>query len=219
LPDSDVIGALAASPEARWLTRLMFESISGGSDLDLRSLASSPHLGRLANSPYFPKLQELEIGNHVRHVMSFHGARVLQAFADSRHFPELRRIHFGSAERMGYSPEGVLALIRSPHLPRLEYVDIYFGDGWTPGPGEGDIDLDGAAFVRHLAALPEAARLRILRLDHLCLTDHDVQPLLTSPYLAGLEMLNVDGNQLSKAAIQQLRQRFPAVSADRHQRP
>jgi hypothetical protein len=171
---------------------------------------------KLAKCQHFPQLQELEIGNHT-HLLPFDGAKVLRAFVGSPDFPELRWIHLDLADGVGYSPAEILALIRSPHLPRLEYVDIYCGDGWSPVPGEDEVDLDAAAFVRDLAALPEAARLRILRLDQLRLTD-DVKPLLTSPYLAGLEMLNVDGNRLSKAAIEQLRQRFPAVSADRQQR-
>jgi uncharacterized protein (TIGR02996 family) len=181
---------------------------------NLRRLALTGNYGdsdfvRLAKCQYFPNLQELEIGNHIR-LMPFDGANVLQAFARSHHFPALRRIEFGEADGLGYSAAGVLELIRSPHLPRLEYVGI--------GLGEDDLAMDESAFVRDLAALPEAARLRILRLDNLRLTDDDVKPLLTSPHLAGLEMLNMDGNRLSKAAVEQLRQRFPAVSVDRQQK-
>jgi hypothetical protein len=46
------------------------------------------------------------------------------------------------------------------------------------------------------------------------LTDGDVGPLLTSPHLASLEVLNVSGNRLTEAGIEQLRGRFPVVSAD-----
>jgi hypothetical protein len=44
----------------------------------------------------------------------------------------------------------------------------------------------------------------------------DVGPLPTSPHLAGMEFLNVGGNELSKVVIEQLRRRFPAVAVESH---
>jgi uncharacterized protein (TIGR02996 family) len=217
--------SLAARRDLKRLTEVTARAdYQEGGSIDVMELGrATPNLRRLAltgnyddsyfvelaKCQHFPNLQELEVGNHI-HLMPFDGAKVLQAFARSAHFPALRRIVFGEADGLGYSAAGVLELIRSPHLPRLEYVDI--------GLGEDDLAMDGGAFVPELAALPEASRLRILRLDNLRLADDDVKPLLTSPHLAGLEMLNMDGNRLSKAAVEQLRQRFPAVSADRQQK-
>ncbi len=68
----------------------------------------------------------------------------------------------GSADRGGFTPAGVLDLIRSPRLPRLELVDFDFTDGWRSEEAGDTIPLDGPAFVQELAALPEAARLRKL---------------------------------------------------------
>jgi uncharacterized protein (TIGR02996 family) len=178
----------------------------------------------LAKSACFPKLQWLEIGSTGDTGSYFEDEwLVLKAIADSAHLPELRRIDIGSAIRGVYGPTDVLALIRSPHLPKLECVEFNFGGGWHPRKkkdpfgGLEDLELDSPVFVRDLASTPEAARLRKLSLYSIRLTDADVGPLLTSPHLAGLEFLNVGENRLSQGVIKQLKQRFPVVDADRQE--
>jgi|GEM_PF-6335358 len=112
----------------------------------------------LAESSYFPRLQSLSMSfNHAR--TGADGGRVLRAFAESPHFPNLREVDLdGSGSSLRYRPQDVLALLRSPRLTGLEFVEFDFNveweewvDVWASGYG---LPSNAVGFV---AALTEIA--------------------------------------------------------------
>jgi uncharacterized protein (TIGR02996 family) len=107
----------------------------------------------------------------------------LRGFASSPHFPNLRYVTIHEPIFGKSFLDGLLALIRSPLLPRLEWID--FNHEKKVQEDEGDERPDYSAFARELANIPEAVRLRKLSLEHFRLGDDDIQALTASPYLAG----------------------------------
>jgi|GEM_PF-2371512 len=95
------------------------------------------------------------------------GDQVLLALARSRYFPELRFLSIGERENTTRL-ESVLAVLRSPELPSLEWVEFdplgsatadEFPSG---GPAEDEFPsggpADAAGFVRELTAIADACR-------------------------------------------------------------
>jgi hypothetical protein len=167
----------------------------------------------LARSPHFPRLQSLAMPGGGGEVSTdFHAA--LEAFADSPHFPYLRELLLGPGPLRQSSLNGLLALVRSPGLPRLEVIDLRRDENVLRRAEDSDETDDDErpnclAFARELATIPEAARLRKLLLAHYRLRDGGVEALASSPYLAGLTSLNLANTQIADAGA-------AALASSRH---
>jgi uncharacterized protein (TIGR02996 family) len=230
------VEALAAAPEAGWLTRFSIK-VGEGEPVALKPLASSPHLGRLAElriscgwegclaldiddllasaafpnlrrlaltgsimmfdllklakSPHFPRLQSMTID----FLDPYYGDaplpnEALLAFAKSPHFQDLREVTLKDKQARQSSLDGLLALVRSPRLPRLEAIEFCFDEDEEEQP-------DYLSFVHELAAAPEAARLRKLSLWGYRIGDAGAEALAASPHLAQLSVLDLSHNQIT----------------------
>jgi uncharacterized protein (TIGR02996 family) len=174
--DIDDLLTSAAFPNLRRLT------LTGSNiPFDLLNLAKSRH---------FPRLQSMTID----FLNPYYGGAPLpnvglQAFAKSRHFPDLREVTLKDRHARQSSLDGLLALVRSPRLPRLEVIGFCFDEEEEEQP-------DYLAFVQALAAMPEAARLLKLSLWGYHIGDAGVEALAASPHLANLTNLNLSGNEI-----------------------
>jgi hypothetical protein len=199
---------LASSPHLGRLTELRISYWGEGCPTDYidRALttAAFPNLRRLALTgvnmmfdvlkqpklKHCPRLQSLTIDFPNPDYGVAPANEVLQAFAKSAHFQDLREVTFKDRHGQQSALDGLLALVRSPRLPRLEAVDFSF-------EGEEEESPEYLAFVRALVAMPEAARLRKLSLWGYHIGDAGVEALAASPHLANLTNLNLSRNEIS----------------------
>jgi uncharacterized protein (TIGR02996 family) len=201
---ADGLRALADSPFLSGLRRLLLpgntvrdagvkalaasSSLTGLTVLDLRkNHIGGPGIQALAASPALGRLTSLELGEN------FVGVQSVRALLES---PALAGLtHLGLANNH-LEPESLRQLAASPSLARLKSLDL---------SGNEPLGLAGA---RALAASPHLARLTQLRLTRTGLEDAGADALAASPHLNRLQRLEVDGNPLTQAARQRLRDRF-----------
>jgi uncharacterized protein (TIGR02996 family) len=152
----------------------------------------------LAGSGSFPRLQSLNMDfDRDRRV----GAAELRAFANSPYFPDLRELILCPAYAQPSFLDGLLDLIRSSRLPRLEALDVEISEIEEPDEEE---PRDPLAFARALASIPEAARLRKLRLTGLHRMNDDLgnavaAALAASLHWSGLTTLDLADNRIGDA--------------------
>jgi HEAT repeat protein/predicted DNA-binding WGR domain protein len=108
---------------------------------------------------------------------------------ESPHFQDLREVTLRDRHGRQSSLDGLLALVRSPRLPRLEAIEFVFSEDDEEQP-------DYLSFVHALAAKPEATRLRKLSLWGYRIGDAGVEALAASPHLANLTNLNLSRNEI-----------------------
>src|SRR5262249_19356749 len=123
--------------------------------------------------------------------------------------PYLARLTSLNLSDVHLGPEGLRALLQSPHLARVQKLNLAGGSSqdWT-GP-EYFWPIITLEAVRVLAHTPDSSRLQALDLSCNLLGDEAAAILAASPCLTGLRDLQVArGNELSEAALQALRVRY-----------
>ena len=157
----------------------------------VRSLASSPHLGRLdrldlsmneltgehvatlLDSPHLARLRVLNLGSNK---VGPAGARAVAWCA------KLSRLETLSFWFGDIRAEGAAALAKSPHLGALTNLELYANNLGDPG-------------VIALAESPTLARLNRLSIGYNHFTPTAVERLASSPHLTGLTKLAASGNK------------------------
>lgn len=176
-------GLLASSPALSGLTSLRIVGVEGY--LVVWPLRESPHLGRLGDLD----LSACDLG--VLGALSLAGWLRLAG---------LRRLTLVHA---GLGADGVRALCESPYLGGLEILDLS-GNCEPPdrGPGSGD------ALAEVLARCPHLGGLRWLILIDSRLGARGTAALAASPFLGGLQRLDLGRNDIPPREARALRDRF-----------
>jgi hypothetical protein len=161
------VGAVAASPALEWVVELTWLRARLGDD-GFRALAASPHTHRLSRLV----VEKPRCGDSRLH-----------ALARSISFPNLKAIGlrdglWGST----YTAAGLLGLLRSARLPKLDELDLSDAQG-------------GGVEWGTLFADPAVRRLRRLRLGW----GVDLDPLAACPHLTDLEACLTDSARLTEA--------------------
>ena len=230
---AQVLELLLRHPSGRFLTELTLMYNDDPADGDLQSLIdvlaklAPPTLRKIVIGDAVDQISWYRVGNLSRLWKAAPALSVFEVEAGSFtlgkiDLPRLRRAVFRTG---GLSAESGTA-IATARWPKLEYLDLYFGDEDYGGECSVEhvqplLDRTDLKSLRHLgltnamfaddlcAALPGARILKQLReldLSGGLMTDHGARTLAANrSAFAHLERLDVSDNYLSKAAIKALK--------------
>lgn len=151
-------------------------------ELDLSdNLLNDESLESLANSSHFPQLHTLKLGGN-----NF-SSKSIKAFADSIYFPELKKLNLSSVD---IDDEGCAALANSPHFSKL--ISLYLS----------------SKKIQTKGAVDFAASPNFPKLQELCLysifSDEGVRALIHSQHFPLLKKLVLSPYQIKEKALRKL---------------
>ena len=196
----------AASPALRWVARVQYP---GADDAGLVAFGRASNLDHLSGL----ELQEVRFSD-----------AGLRSFAETTAMTRLRSLTITTEGgltdiRPKFTAAGILALLGSHHLPRLDALDIggisaarfdtamFFADAGLKRLTA--LTLGCRVPLADVVACPHLSNLRRLTLEDCVMTDADANALLTSPTFANLTALVLTlPTPLSAATEKKLNKRF-----------